>query len=170
GGDDATMHPSPQVTFGHFRFDITNEQLWHGSRVVPLRPKPFAVLRYLVQHPGQLVTKQELLEAVWPSTFVGGAVLKESIRQVREALSDTVAAPRSIETAHRRGYRFIGLLGAQPPGVELPRSLPSRPGVLGRERESAILRGWLERSLRGKRQVVFVTGEPGIGKTTLVNA
>ena len=73
-----------------------------------MRPKVFAVLRHLVEHRGELVTKQQLLEAVWPSTFVGDAVLKDSIRQLREALGDDAAAPRYIETAHRRGYRFIG--------------------------------------------------------------
>ena len=73
-----------------------------------LRPKAFAVLDYLLGHPGRLVTKEELLNAVWPGTFVGEAVLKVAIRQVREALGDDPQSPRFIETAHRRGYRFIG--------------------------------------------------------------
>src|SRR5947209_18221988 len=73
-----------------------------------LRPKAFAVLDYLLGHPGRLVTKEELLNAVWPGTFVGEAVLKVAIREVREALGDDPRTPRFIETAHRRGYRFIG--------------------------------------------------------------
>ena len=79
-----------------------------GSQAIKLRPKAFAVLDYLLGRPGQLVTKEELLNAVWPETFVGEAVLKVAIRQIREALGDDPKSPRFIETAHRRGYRFIG--------------------------------------------------------------
>ncbi len=179
------MEPIRQVVFGQFRLDVANERLWKGSQAISLRPKAFALLKHLVERPGQLVTKQQLLEAVWPATFVSDAVLKDSIRQLREALGDDASSPRYIETAHRRGYRFIGQISDVPVGehepparpaarpsrterrAELP---PSRTAVLGRERELARLRGWLARSLGGDRQVVFVTGEPGIGKTTLVNA
>ena len=87
-------------------------------QAISLRPKAFAVLKYLVDHHGQLVTKQQLLEAVWPSTFVGDAVLKDSVRQLRDALDDDAAAPRYIETAHRRGYRFIGDCRRRPPARE----------------------------------------------------
>ena len=158
------------VTFGRFRLDAINERLWRGDEAVPLRPKVFAVLRHLVEHRGELVTKQQLLEAVWPSTFVGDAVLKDSIRQLREALGDDAAAPRYIETAHRRGYRFIGEISdASARSIPASRS-PAAVSLLGRTAELAKMHGWLERALRGERQLVFVTGEPGIGKTTLVNA
>src|SRR4026209_1532343 len=95
------------LRFGDFRLDPTNECLWEGGRAIALRPKAYAVLKHLVDHRGQLVTKQHLPEAVWPGTFVGDAVLKDSIRQLREALSDDADSPRYIETSHRRGYRFI---------------------------------------------------------------
>ena len=85
----------------------TNECLWQGPQAIPLRPKAFAVLKLLVEHSGQLVTKRQLLETVWPATFVSDAVLKASIRQLREVMGDDAASPRYIETAHRRGYRFI---------------------------------------------------------------
>ena len=101
------QHAKP-VTFSGFRLDATNEQLSQGVQAIPLRPKAFAVLAHLVEHAGQLVTKQQLLEAVWPGTFVTDAVLKDSIRQLRDALGDDAESPRFIETAHRRGYRFIG--------------------------------------------------------------
>ena len=106
------QHAKP-VTFGGFRLDATNEQLWQGMQAIPLRPKAFAVLAHLVDHAGQLVTKQQLLEAVWPGTFVSDAVLKDSIRQVRDALGDDADSPRYIETAHRRGYRFIGRISEE---------------------------------------------------------
>jgi len=169
------MHSTTQITFGRFRLDPPNERLWQGEQAVALRPKAFAVLKHLVERRGQLVTKQQLLDAVWPETFVTDAVLKDSIRQLREALGDEAAAPRYIETAHRRGYRFIGQLSGETAApaalVDAPTAaVPSSIRVLGRETELAKMRAWLDRALRGERQVVFVTGEPGIGKTTLVNA
>jgi len=141
------------------------------------------VLTYLLGRPGQLVAKEELLSAVWPETFVGEAVLKVSIRQLREALDDDPKAPRFIETAHRRGYRFIGQIAdvGQPPAEDHAiggdkaisatplRAEHSPPAVVGREKALSLMRGWLERMLAGERQIVFVTGEAGIGKTALVD-
>src|ERR1044071_3356218 len=178
------MERKKQISFGQFRLDGNNEVLWDGSQAITLRPKAFAVLQYLLEHPGQLVTKQQLLDAVWPDTYVGDAVLKDIIRQIREALGDEAKSPQFIETAHRRGYRFIGQvreeaeLEAQASPDEVtdasfpPQSFtPTTPvGVLGRESALTQLRSWLEKPILGDRQVVFITGEPGIGKTTLVEA
>jgi len=58
------------ITFPPFRVDAANELLWRDADAIPLRPKSFALLRYLAERPGQLVTKDELLEAVWPDTHV----------------------------------------------------------------------------------------------------
>jgi len=165
-------------TFGRFRLDPTNAQLWQGQQEIALRPKAFAVLTHLVEHAGQLVTKQQLLEAVWPGTFVTDAVLKDSIRQLRDALGDDAESPRFIETAHRRGYRFISPLSAKPVVASSSHDPPPTgdrmaaivTGVLGRDAELARLSDCLEHALQGERQLVFVTGEPGIGKTTLVSA
>jgi len=74
-----------EIEFGQFRLDLTNECLWRGTRAISLRPKAFAVLKLLIQNPGQLVSKQKVLDTVWPGTFVGDAVLKDNIRQLREA-------------------------------------------------------------------------------------
>src|SRR5262245_7908687 len=177
------MQLDKPVTFGEFRLDARNEQLWQGEQTVTLRPKAFAVLRHLVERRGQLVTKQQLLDAVWPGTFVTDAVLKDSVRQVRDALGDDPTSPQFIETAHRRGYRFIGRISEAPTArsdsgttraahfVAPAPPLPPQPvRVHGRETELATIHRWLERALAGERQVVFVTGEPGIGKTTLVRA
>jgi DNA-binding winged helix-turn-helix (wHTH) protein/predicted ATPase len=180
------MQPGKDISFGKFRLDVTNECLWQGARTISLRPKAFAVLKLLVERSGQLVTKQQVLDAVWPGTFVTDAVLKDSVRQLREALDDDAESPTYIETAHRRGYRFIAKVleqSADMPQLEtLARAAPklrkevsfpsSSPvsGVLGREAELDKMRGWLQRALAGERQIVFVTGEAGIGKTTLVQA
>ena len=144
-----------------------------------MRPKAFAVLHYLVQHSGQLVTKDELLNAIWPETFVGDAVLKVTVRQLREALDDDPKSPRYIETSHRRGYRFIAQIaqGEQKPQPNLTVPDISHSGafrvyvgVVGRAQALARMQRWLRRTLRGERQIVFVTGEAGIGKTSLVDA
>jgi DNA-binding winged helix-turn-helix (wHTH) protein/predicted ATPase len=181
------MQPAREIAFGKFRLDLTNECLWQGARAISLRPKAFAVLKLLVEHPGLLVTKQQVLDTVWPGTFVGDAVLKDNVRQLREALHDDAGSPVYIETAHRRGYRFIGKLTeaapiknptapAQMPLSQLPPNTAALTSpaiantVLGRDSELTKMRSWLERAVAGERQTVFITGEPGIGKTTIVQA
>ena len=170
------MQAQKNITFGGFRLDFTNECLWQGARSIALRPKAFAVLKLLVENPGQLVSKQLVLDTVWPGTFVGDPVLKDNIRQLREALDDNAASPTYIETAHRRGYRFIGqhaassVLAFEKQASELPSSPPlPATTLLGREAELAKMQAWLELAMSSKRQTVFITGEPGIGKTTTVN-
>src|SRR3569832_1248657 len=97
-----------RIVFDVFSLDLVNECLWKGSEEIKIRPKAFALLNYLLNRSGQLVTKEELLNAVWPETFVGDAVLKVTVGQFREALDDDPKSPLFIETSHRRGYRFIG--------------------------------------------------------------
>jgi DNA-binding winged helix-turn-helix (wHTH) protein/predicted ATPase len=170
-----------RIIFDPFSLDLANECLWRGSQVIKLRPKAFAVLNYLLGRPGQLVTKRELLNTVWQKTFVGDGVLKVAIRQLREALDDDQKSPRFIETAHRRGYRFIGQIAesAQVPARDQEirstavsdslRTPDFAQGVVGRDEALSRMRGWVEKTLRGERQIVFVTGEAGIGKTALVD-
>jgi len=158
--------------FPPFQLDTVNECLWRrqddgGNKRIRLTPKAFAVLRYLVEHPGRLVTQNELLEAVWPNTFVQPEVLKSQILDIRHALGDDSKNPRFIETLPRRGYQFIAPTThasvESTIGLEQPcRKLVGRNAALTQLGES------LQRSLRGQRQIVFVTGETGIGKTTLV--
>ena len=76
------------LTFAGFTLDGTSGHLYRGQEIVPLTPKAFAVLQYLASQAGRLVGKQELLDAVWPGVFVGDAVLKVAIREIRRALGD----------------------------------------------------------------------------------
>jgi DNA-binding winged helix-turn-helix (wHTH) protein/tetratricopeptide (TPR) repeat protein len=172
------------IIFDPFSLDLTNECLWDGTQAIKVRPKPFAVLQYLIARSGKLVTKDELLNAIWPGTFVGEAVLKVAIRQLREVLRDDPKSPRFIETAHRRGYRFIGEIAESGPIQEETKvredhravsdisvqaaDFPSR--IVGRDQVLLEMRTWLEKMRRGERQIVFVTGEAGIGKTAVVDA
>ncbi len=100
------MTPDRILTFAEFRLDPMSGHLYRDDEPVALAPKAFALLQCLVNQAGRLVPKQELLDAVWPGVFVGDAVLKSAIRELRKALKDNSSEPRFIETAHRRGYRF----------------------------------------------------------------
>ena len=161
--------------FPPFRLDPVNQCLWRRRETAEderllLTPKAFAVLRYLVAHAGQLVTQDELLAAVWPETYVKPEVLKSRIFEIRSALGDRPKTPRFIETLPRRGYRFIATVH-DGPAVAPALPVPSAPGhLVGREGGLETLRACLHRAMHGQRQLVFVTGEPGIGKTALVDA
>jgi DNA-binding winged helix-turn-helix (wHTH) protein len=91
------------IVFEPFRLDPVNERLWRGTELLAVRPKPFALLRYLARYPGRLVTKEELNKAVWPDTVVGESSLKGYIRDLREVLGDDPEAPTFIETVARPG-------------------------------------------------------------------
>jgi DNA-binding winged helix-turn-helix (wHTH) protein len=154
---------SPQAPV---RLVLDHEQGWRGAEVLRLRPKSFAVLRHLVAQAGRVVSSDELLEVVWPETAVSDGVLKVCLHELRQALGDTAQAPQYIETVPRRGYRWIGpLAAAEPPAATAPRPLLA----VGREAECARLHAWLAQARRGRRQVGFISGEAGIGKTTLVD-
>ena len=175
------MALSPIVEFAPFRLDVIDERLWRGQEARPLTSKAFAVLRCLVAHSGQLVTKAMLMDTVWPETAISESTLTGCIWEVRQALGDSARQPHYLETVHGRGYRFIALVtepaapvALTPVVLEYPQGLPA-PALpvscfVGREAELAQLsRCWM-RAQVGERRLVFVTGEPGIGKTTLVDA
>src|SRR5262245_38123820 len=86
----------PAFHFPPFQLDLASGQLRRGAEVLPLRPKSFAVLQYLVEHAGQLITKEALLEAVWPDTVVTEALVKDSIFELRKALGDKAKAAHVI--------------------------------------------------------------------------
>jgi class 3 adenylate cyclase/DNA-binding winged helix-turn-helix (wHTH) protein/tetratricopeptide (TPR) repeat protein len=111
---------SCQWCFAEFRLDPANACLWRGTQAIALTPKAFDVLHYLVTHPDRLVTKDTLLDAIWPETAVSEAVVRIAIGEVRRALGDTAQAPRFIATVHRRGYRFVAPVAAHPEEVPGP--------------------------------------------------
>jgi TolB-like protein/DNA-binding winged helix-turn-helix (wHTH) protein/Flp pilus assembly protein TadD len=94
-------------SFKEFRLDTANHFLWRDGDRVPLAPKGFDVLAYLVAHVGQVMTQDEILEALWPETYVNPEVLRKYIQEIRKALGDRPDNPEFIETLPKRGYRFI---------------------------------------------------------------
>src|SRR5262249_53513328 len=124
-------------------------------------------------------------QGVWPGTVVSDSTLTSCIKELRKALRDDAKVPRYIETIHRRGYRFIASLSSSPkdrgPQADRnrsqeaapPSSLPATSSLpptdfVGRDAELRQLHSLLARAAHGERQMVFVTGEPGIGKTTVI--
>jgi DNA-binding winged helix-turn-helix (wHTH) protein len=175
--------------------------LVRGTRTYPLRRKTVAVLHYLLDHAGQVVSGAELHSSVWQGVVVTNGVVRNCIRELRAALEEGSGTPRFIETLPRKGYRWIEPLPERLPsgsrkeddtqkvkdraptplvcrdeGAEgaLPSSTlglqATVPPMVGREAELAVLHKWLERARKAEHQLVFITGEPGIGKTTLVEA
>jgi hypothetical protein len=157
------MEQGHHLAFGPFHFDGMQGRLWQGEQAIALRPHSLALLRYLVEHAGRLVTKAELRQHVWAGTHVTNTVLRVSVHEIRAALGDAAAAPRYLETVGRQGYRF--LLGE---ALEIPPPLTTGP-IVGRRGEVEALAQCFQRATQGVRQLVLVSGEAGIGKTTVVD-
>jgi DNA-binding winged helix-turn-helix (wHTH) protein len=156
-----------------FRIDLANLCLWRSSPTgsderIGLTPKTFDVLRYFVEHPGRLVTHDELLAALWPGVHVQPEVLKSHILAIRNALGDKTSSPRYIETQRGRGYRFIGAMGHSPAQNRNREVTPELGLFAGRDELLVELATRLGQATAGERQAIFVSGEAGIGKTTLV--
>src|SRR5438128_10181528 len=123
---------STQWLFGGFRLDPDNACLWRGAQAMTLTPKAFDVLLYLVTHADRLVTKDTLLDAVWPETAISDVVVRIAIGELRRALGDTAQASRFIATVHRRGYRFVASVAAHTaegpgPASPVPPAVPQPP-------------------------------------------
>ena len=165
--------------FGDYILDTQRAELHSAGAPTKLRRKAFQVLAYLLAHRDRVVPKQELLEHLWPDQFVGDEVLKACIKAVRQTLGEQGRTPRYLRTLHGQGYRFVApveVRGPLPADVTAPLSVsPQSAGrsivpPVGREQELARLHLWLTQTRSGVRQIVFVTGEAGLGKTTLVEA
>src|SRR5215510_3231802 len=105
------------LSFEPFRLDVRNQQLWRGAEEIRLTGKALAVLCYLVEHSGQLVSKDELFTAVWLGVVVSDSALVACIGELRRALGDTRRTPQFVETVHGRGYRFIAPTSISAPPV-----------------------------------------------------
>src|SRR5215471_15075099 len=93
--------------FGAYCLDTQRYELTHAGVPVPLRPKVFQVLAYLIAHRDRVVSKEELLEQVWPNQFIGDGTLNACLMAVRKAVGDNGQTQRCIQTLHGRGYRFV---------------------------------------------------------------
>jgi DNA-binding winged helix-turn-helix (wHTH) protein/predicted ATPase len=168
-----TVSAGRTIRFGRYCLHPT-QGLKRGRQEVRITPKSLSVLRALVERSEEVVTKEELFRAVWAETAVSDAALTSCIQELRQALHDDAREPRFIETVHRRGFRFLAPCSADSyangdrssgvPSIWQATSLVGRDAALAQLTCSSTL------AQSGARQVVLVTGEPGIGKTALVDA
>ncbi|MBX3220627.1 MAG: AAA family ATPase [Labilithrix sp.] len=157
------------LAFPPFRLDLDSERLWRDEEELRVRRKPFAILRYLVRNPQRLVTHAEIVEAVWGKIAMSESLLRTHIHDLRQVLGDGI-----VETVAGRGYRFVAALknldfdDSQVSGPPPTAAASSEP-VVGRDAELEALRLQLRSARNRNRATVFVTGDAGVGKTTLVD-
>ena len=148
------------IQFPPFQVDIENERVWKNGTEVRLRRKPFAILKHLVLNPQRLVTQPELVEAVWGKSIVmSESLLRTHVRDLRNALGEEI-----IETVVGRGYRFL-------PRVRYDgATTDATSAIVGRDAELEALDAALRRAVARQRSVVLVSGDAGVGKTSLIDA
>ncbi|MET4740534.1 putative ATPase/DNA-binding winged helix-turn-helix (wHTH) protein [Bradyrhizobium japonicum] len=168
--------PRQELTFsfGPFRLAPGRQLLLLDERPVKMGGRAFELLRLLVQRRGELVSKNELMAAAWPGTFVHDSNLKVNMWSLRRSLGDTQIEPIYIATVARRGYKFIadvrvgiGEIEGEPALADpLPLShAPSPRGIVGREADIVEIA-----DLLAEDRHVTLTGAGGIGKTTVALA
>lgn len=162
--------------FGVFRLDPAERRLLREGRPVALRAKIFDTLCVLVEAHGRLVDKDELIHRVWPEAVVEEGNLAHNISVLRKTLGEPATGQKYVETVPGRGYRFVAEVreiqqreSAHWHEFDVPAS-ESGFALVQRRNELERLDRCLERALNGTRQVVFVSGEAGIGKTSLADA
>jgi DNA-binding winged helix-turn-helix (wHTH) protein/predicted ATPase len=157
--------------FGEYQLDPA-QGLKRGQHDVRITPKSLSLLWLLAQRAGQVVTKEEIFRLVWPETAVSDSALTSCIQELRGALRDSVKRPRYIETLHRRGYRFVAHLSGAATQNPVPSALPglrTDTTFVGRDAVIKEMGNAWTTAKRGSRQVLFISGEAGAGKTTTVS-
>lgn len=162
------------VRFEDCELDYDALRLTQAGEPKALRRKTFDVLCLLVTRAGEVVSKDDLLDAVWVDATVGEDMPRICVGELRRCLGDDTRSPRFIETVHGRGYRFLPevRLGTQSAGDQVPAAKPREGQALlvGRDDELLQLTELIEAARTGRRQFALVSGEAGIGKTSLVES
>lgn len=161
--------------FGPFQLDAAERTLSCEGKPVTLTPKVFDLLFVLVRNAGRVLQKEELMREVWPNTAVEENNLTVNISALRKVFGEGSADRAYIETLPRSGYRFAVSVresaGFEPRNQQRTESEErDSQNLVGRERELGKLESFLRRAIAGSGDMVFITGEPGIGKTALSNA
>jgi DNA-binding winged helix-turn-helix (wHTH) protein len=168
-----------RYVFGDCTLDTQQYELRRAGIRVPLRPKVFKVLVYLLEQRHRVVSRDEVLAQVWPTRYVGEETLTSCVKAVRRAVGDSGRTQRVIQTVHGRGLRFVAdvtvTAAALAPCTTTTRPVQALAGpppgqLVGREAELTTLHQWYATVRQGQRQVGFIAGVAGIGKTALVEA
>ena len=157
------------LRFGPFELDLALKQLRRDGAVVAIAPKPLHLLALLAHHANRVVSREEVLAAVWPAVRVSDATLASTLRDLRRVLDDDAHAPRFVQTARGMGFRFVA-----PVEIRRPRSpeadLAGSAPLVGRRALLERLEGALAAAAAGCGQLLLLEGEPGIGKTRTLAA
>ena len=156
------------IEFPPFWLDKTNQCVVRGHERIALTPKAYSVLEHLLSRAGEIVSQSELLEAVWFETYVQPEIVKTYIRDLRRVLGDDSKNPRIIETVARRGDRLLAGAGGIG-GPEPDARFGTPDNIFGRDEQLAELEDCLHNAERKEKQIVFVSGEAGNGKTALID-
>ncbi len=178
--------------FENYVLDTHRYELYRDDVHLPLRPLAFHVLAYLLEHRDRVISKDELFEHIWPDEYVGDAALSSCLKAIRQVVNDSGRSQRIVRTVRGHGYRFVAPVSVTEDteaSTERPITLPldavlpdadisdrhlslihSTPPLIGRTAELNQLSQALTQALQGERQVVFITGEAGIGKTSVLQA
>lgn len=167
GNVTGPLAPAGVMAFGNVRVDTRTGEVERDGGTAKLTPKAAGVLAALLDRAPDLITKDELLLKVWDGKAVGDDALTSCVQELRRALGDDARRPRFIETRHRRGYRWV--IPIESPGGDPSGNPSGRMPLFGRHGEMGELRQRFGQARAGRRQFVLVTGEPGIGKTALVD-
>ncbi|HEX6257398.1 MAG TPA: AAA family ATPase [Euzebyales bacterium] len=159
-----------RYVFGDCEVDTSTREVRRSGEPQRVEPQVFDVLVHLIDHRDRAVSKEELLDGVWGDRFVSESTLTSRIKSARRAVGDDGREQSVIRTVRGHGYRFVGDLRVTTAVAEdTERDGTATAGtLLGRAGELAALRGELRAVLGGGRGLVFVSGEPGMGKTALV--
>ncbi len=173
------MEQKVTYAFGLFRLETSTQILRNEDYNIRLQPKVYRLLLYFLQHPGRLISSDELLDAVWTESFVEDAAIRRAINALRKALQDNSKTPHYILTACRCGYRFLPEVtveyasqekaGTAQERIFTYQPKPEFPDTSGQyDIELAQLLDAFEQAADGNRRLVFLNGARGIGKTTLL--
>jgi DNA-binding winged helix-turn-helix (wHTH) protein len=150
--------------FNGFELDMSACEIREAGRVVHLDPRPLQLLSYLIQNRHRVVSRRELVTQVWRLQAISDSTIPTTIRTLRIALRDNASTQSTIRTLPGHGYRFIA-------PVEVHTECPEEPSTpfVGRNAELALLGAALKQTLAGIPQLVLISGEPGIGKSRLMD-
>jgi DNA-binding winged helix-turn-helix (wHTH) protein len=151
------------ILFGRCQVDVPGRTLLRGGEPVPVQPRVFDLLVYLIEHRDRVVSGEELLDTLWRRVAVTPNSLSRAIHKARIAVGDDGNGQSAIATVRGRGFRFVARLR----GEQREQPEDASPELVGRDRELERLEASLERARAGRGGLVLLAGEPGIGKTRL---
>ena len=167
--------------FENFELDTKLYELRRDGQPCRMEPQVFDMLLYIVENRDRVVTKNDLFDHIWKNRVVTDSALASRLKAVRATLGDRGRDQRLIKTLHGRGFRFVGNVTEQekgsiqgdtssPTGAQVETSPPASTALPGRETQQSVLLSGLASAKSGARQIVFITGDAGFGKTTLLRS